>query len=75
MATRRWIARVGPLTLVVAILLYGFTGVVAVYIGTIAELPAGAILGLALFGIATYALRLLFHRHKPRDLDDDEVEA
>jgi len=73
-ATRKR-SRFGPFTIIIAFLLYGLTAVLAVYIGTIAMLPQGAILGLAMFALATYALSVFFRRPEEKDDDLDDEDA
>lgn len=65
----------GTLILVAALLLYGLATVIAFYIGTIAIMPQGAFLTIAMFALATYALWAFFRkRTKPQGQDLDLTE-
>lgn len=66
----------GPATIITAFVLYGLTAFAAIYVGTIAIMPQGAILCVALFVLATWALRV-FLRHPGRSVesyDDDDYD-
>lgn len=76
MVTKPHKHRFGPVTIVTAFVLYGLTAFAAIYVGTIAIMPQGAILCVALFVLATWALRVFLRqpRRAVERYDDDDFD-